>query len=291
MADPPALPPRVPSAEKPPGWFSCVLCLEPFRTNGALTRHSGPTGPHSQPRPPAAPSRKQERLDERAAEAGTSRQALQTQQADALAEALGLSRQQLNMQQRDTRAEALGLSRAKLPSYPSAEQQQRMYAAATDPDNEAFARPLREALQLLNEQPGSKVEVCCGMHRRMTVQEGQQLTVHHSGELVGSSKAHLNKQQAQELLAEGLGYSWEEIRGWWEAGWITVWLSDWQEFRGLAEATEGPGWQREIEKHIPANRRLWTVTSQGHGSQLEFDQDGGYAAIVVFHEACFQVQE
>ncbi len=63
-------------------------------------------------------------------------------------------------------------------------------------------------------------------------------------------------------------------------GRIKVYLSELKAFRGLAEATEGSRQKAVRALGVPQERPK--VDRNGHGTQVEFDEAGGYAAVVVF---------
>ncbi len=88
--------------------------------------------------------------------------------------------------------------------------------------------------------------------------------------------------EALRQWAEATKLSWEDIKAAYGAGRIQVWLSPLQAFRGLAEEIEG-SWQEAARAlGLGQERLLWAKDRNGHGTQLEFDKDGGYAAVVVW---------
>jgi hypothetical protein len=94
----------------------------------------------------------------------------------------------------------------------------------------------------------------------------------HSAALPSRQKAH---PEASKL-------PWADVKRLYDEGRIKVFLSELKAFRGLAEATEG-SWQKAVRAlGVPQSRLLWKVDYNGHGTQLEFDTAGGYAAVVVW---------
>ena len=70
---------------------------------------------------------------------------------------------------------------------------------------------------------------------------------------------------------------------------ITVHWSRNLRFRGLAEAQEAH-WQRLVVALRGLVQRLFRHVGTGHGTQAEFDEQGGRAAIIVLLPALFQLE-
>ncbi len=77
---------------------------------------------------------------------------------------------------------------------------------------------------------------------------------------------------------------WADVKELYFAGRIKVYLSELKAFRGLAEETEGSRQKAVRALGVPQERPK--VDRNGHGThcrgQVEFDEAGGYAAVVVF---------
>ncbi len=146
---------------------------------------------------------------------------------------------------------------------------------------EATRKGLPEGALPYIDDPTARFGVVSGHQRRTELLEGEQLTHSHGGELVEGARCHLFKE-ALQADPEASKLPWADVKELYLTGRIKVFLSPLQAFRGLAEEIEG-SWQEAVRAlGVPQERLLWTVDRRGHGSQLEFNEAGGYAAVVIW---------